>query len=64
MESECSVPHASALTVMPRLPRWKASTRVSWCSAALDAEYEKVSSDGTRTPSTEPIMMTRAVAQT
>lgn len=41
-------------------PRWLAKTLESWCRPALEAEYENVSRVGTRIPSTEPMLITRA----
>ena len=50
-------PGAMALTVMVGA-NCLARCRVRWCTAALDAEYEYVSSAGTRRPSMEPTLMT------
>src|SRR5579863_7024746 len=38
---------------------FRARCRVSWCTAALDAEYEYDSSTGTWIPSIDPMLMTR-----
>src|ERR1700691_4696566 len=51
-------PGAIAFTVIVGakvLARW----RVSWCTAAFDAEYANVSIEGTCIPSIDPILMTR-----
>ena len=53
-------PQAKVLLVMFLFPKWLASVLLRWCKPALLALYEKVSREGTRRPSTEPILIIRA----
>lgn len=52
-------PHAMTLLVMCLLPRWLARTLERWCRPAFEELYANVSRDGTRRPSTDPMLMMR-----